>query len=307
MQYFSTRDSELRVSAQEAIVRGLAPQSGLFVPEAFPKADLEGWKNLSYPELAEKVLAGFLTDYSADFLHNATAATYGAAFDGKAGRTVKVRENLYSLELWHGPTCAFKDYALQLMPKLLVEAKKMLGGLSFMLRGLPFLYQGQELGMANCAFPSIEAIDDVSSRDEYQRCLKVGLNEEEALKVVSHYSRDNGRTPFQWNDEKNGGFTTGTPWLMVNPQYKEINAASQIGREGSIYEFYKSMIALRRDDRYEDTIVYGVTEPVLEDQKDIMAYFRRGEKQDILVIGNFRDEAAEVEILELKGGSLCVH
>ena len=127
MQYFSTRDSELRVSAQEAIVRGLAPQSGLFVPETFPKADLEGWKNLSYPELAEKVLAGFLTDYSADFLHNATAATYGAAFDGKAGRTVKVREGLYSLELWHGPTCAFKDYALQLMPKLLVEAKKMLG------------------------------------------------------------------------------------------------------------------------------------------------------------------------------------
>ena len=77
MQYFSTRDSELRVSAQEAIVCGLAPQSGLFAPEAFPKADLEGWKNLSYPELAEKVLAGFLTDYSADFLHNATAATYG--------------------------------------------------------------------------------------------------------------------------------------------------------------------------------------------------------------------------------------
>ena len=75
---------------------------------------------------------------------------------------------------------------------------------------------------------------------------EVGLNEEEALKAVSNYSRDNGRTPFQWNDEKNGGFTTGTPWLMVNPQYKEINAASQIGREGSIYEFYKSMIALRR-------------------------------------------------------------
>lgn len=181
------------------------------------------------------------------------------------------------------------------------KGKKLLGMMYFMLKGLPFIYQGQELGMANCAFPSIEAIDDVSSRDEYQCCLKVGLNEEEALKVVSHYSRDNGRTPFQWNDEKNGGFTTGTPWLMVNPQYKEINAASQIGREGSIYEFYKNMIALRRDDRYEDTIVYGVTEPVLEDQKDIMAYFRRGEKQDILVIGNFRDEAAEVEIPELKG------
>lgn len=124
MQYLSTRDSALRVSAQEAIVRGLAPQSGLFVPETFPQADLDAWKNLSYPELAEKVLAGFLTDYSADFLHTATASTYGAAFGGKAGETVKVRDGLYSLELWHGPTCAFKDYALQLMPKLLVEAKK---------------------------------------------------------------------------------------------------------------------------------------------------------------------------------------
>ena len=127
MQYLSTRDSALRVSAQEAIVRGLAPQSGLFVPETFPQADLDAWKNLSYPELAEKVLAGFLTDYSADFLHTATASTYGAAFGGKAGETVKVRDGLYSLELWHGPTCAFKDYALQLMPKLLVEAKKNLG------------------------------------------------------------------------------------------------------------------------------------------------------------------------------------
>lgn len=124
MQYQSTRDSRLRVSASEAIVRGLAPQSGLFVPETFPQADLDAWKHLSYPELAQKVLAGFLTDYSADFLKQATEATYGAAFGGKAGRTVKVQDGLYSLELWHGPTCAFKDYALQLMPKLLVEAKR---------------------------------------------------------------------------------------------------------------------------------------------------------------------------------------
>ena len=123
MQYQSTRDSRLRVSASEAIVRGLAPQSGLFVPETFPQADLDAWKHLSYPELAQKVLAGFLTDYSADFLKQATEATYGTAFGGKAGRTVKVQDGLYSLELWHGPTCAFKDYALQLMPKLLVEAK----------------------------------------------------------------------------------------------------------------------------------------------------------------------------------------
>ena len=127
MQFQSTRDSALRVSSSEAIVRGLAPKSGLFVPESFPQADLEGWKSLSYPALAEQVLKSFLTDYSADFLHSATAATYGEAFGGKAGETVKVSDGIYALELWHGPTCAFKDYALQLMPKLLVEAKKNLG------------------------------------------------------------------------------------------------------------------------------------------------------------------------------------
>ena len=127
MQFQSTRDSALRVSSSEAIVRGLAPKSGLFVPESFPKADLENWKSLPYPALAEQVLKGFLTDYSADFLHSATAATYGEAFGGKAGETVKVSDGVYALELWHGPTCAFKDYALQLMPKLLVEAKKNLG------------------------------------------------------------------------------------------------------------------------------------------------------------------------------------
>lgn len=127
MQYQSTRDSRLHVSASEAIVRGLAPQSGLFVPETFPQADLNAWKYLSYPELAQKVLEGYLTDYRAEFLKEATESTYGAAFGGNAGRTVRVRDGVYALELWHGPTCAFKDYALQLMPKLLVEAKHNLG------------------------------------------------------------------------------------------------------------------------------------------------------------------------------------
>lgn len=124
MQFQSTRDANLRVSSSEAIVRGLAPQSGLFVPMQFPQADVAGWKNLAYPELAERVVGLYLTDYSQEFLHTATAETYGAAFAGKAGETKRVRDGLYSLELWHGPTCAFKDYALQLMPKLLVEGKR---------------------------------------------------------------------------------------------------------------------------------------------------------------------------------------
>ena len=127
LQFQSTRDPNTIVSSSEAILCGLAPDGGLFVPTAFPKAELEDWKSLSYPELAQKVLAGFLTDYDPAFLGEAAAATYGDAFAGKAGYVQKVHDGLYSLELWHGPTCAFKDYALQLMPKLLVQAKKNLG------------------------------------------------------------------------------------------------------------------------------------------------------------------------------------
>ena len=126
MKLYSTRDPQKTVNAAEAIVRGLAPGGGLYIPENFPKVDLEGWKNLSYPELTEKVLAGFLTDYSPEFLKSAAQAAYGPAFGENAGKTVKVQDGLYALELWHGPTCAFKDYALQLMPRLLVEGKRSL-------------------------------------------------------------------------------------------------------------------------------------------------------------------------------------
>lgn len=127
MQYQSTRDAALRVSAAQAIVQGLAPHSGLFVPQTFPQVDWQAWKDLTYPELAAQVVGSFLTDYDPDFLRSAAAATYGEAFGGKAGELKKVHDGLHALELWHGPTCAFKDYALQLMPKLLVEAKRMLG------------------------------------------------------------------------------------------------------------------------------------------------------------------------------------
>lgn len=127
MDYQSTRGGACGVSASEAIVRGLAPDGGLYVPQSFPKADLQAWKNLSYPQLAEKVVGSFLTDYDPAFLSQTTETTYGAAFAGKAGHVEKVHDGMYSLELWHGPTCAFKDYALQLMPKLLLQGKKNLG------------------------------------------------------------------------------------------------------------------------------------------------------------------------------------
>ena len=127
MQFFSTRDQSRRVSASQAIAQGLSDEGGLFVPESFPQVDVKALCGLDYPAMAAAVLREYLTDYDPAFLAGAAAATYGDAFGGKAGYLAPVEGDTWALELWHGPTCAFKDYALQLMPKLLVEAKRNLG------------------------------------------------------------------------------------------------------------------------------------------------------------------------------------
>lgn len=124
MQFCSTRDEEQFASASQAIAQGLAGDGGLFVPTSFPQVDLDALLALpDYPALAAAVLGAFLTDYDPAFLKQAALDTYGARFGGKAARLVQAADGMYSLELWHGPTCAFKDYALQLMPRLLAEAK----------------------------------------------------------------------------------------------------------------------------------------------------------------------------------------
>ena len=127
MQFFSTRDQNRKVTSSQAIAQGLSDEGGLFVPESFPQVDVKALCGLDYPALAAAVVREYLTDYDPAFLTEATRSTYVAAFGGKAGYLAPVEGDTYALELWHGPTCAFKDYALQLMPKLLVEAKKNLG------------------------------------------------------------------------------------------------------------------------------------------------------------------------------------
>ena len=127
MQFYSTRDRNRVVTSSEAIAQGLSDEGGLFVPASFPQVDVQALCALDYPEMAAAIVGEYLTDYSKEFLAQATKTTYGAAFGGKAGYLAPVSQDVYALELWHGPTCAFKDYALQLMPKLLVEAKKNLG------------------------------------------------------------------------------------------------------------------------------------------------------------------------------------
>ena len=176
-----------------------------------------------------------------------------------------------------------------------IESKKMLAALNFMLRGIPFIYQGQELGMENVPFSSIEEVDDISSLDEYQVALDAGLTPEDALKAVARFSRDNARTPMQWSDAAHAGFTTGTPWLRVNPNYTSINAAAQMDDPDSVFHFYRKLIRLRKDPAYKETIVYGDLEPAFREQHNLMAYYRRGEKT-LLVIGNFQNEEQAVTL-----------
>ena len=139
--------------------------------------------------------------------------------------------------------------------------------------------------MTNVAFHSIDEIDDCSIfLDEYQVALDAGLTPEAAFKAVVPYSRDNARTPFQWDATANAGFTTGTPWLKVNPMhYTDINAAEQANRPDSMYHWYKELIALRKNPEYKDVVVYGEFVPYKEEQTNLMAYYRKGTDRTLLV------------------------
>lgn len=176
-----------------------------------------------------------------------------------------------------------------------LDSKKLLAGVYFFLRGIPFIYQGQEIGMENMDFTSMEQIDDISTIDEYKVALNAGCTEKEALQAASAFSRDNARTPVQWNTEKNAGFTTGIPWLEVNPDYKEINVESQLTDSDSLLSFYKKMTALRKTQEYKDTFVYGSFKPYKEDQENLIAYTRTEEK-NILVMGNLQSQSRNVEL-----------
>lgn len=175
-------------------------------------------------------------------------------------------------------------------------SKKCLGGLNFCLRGLPFLYQGQEIGMENMTFHHIEEIDDISSQDEYRVALAAGCTPEEALAAVAHYSRDNARTPMQWDASHNAGFTTGTPWLKVNPNYTRLNVAEQRQRADSVYQFYRQLIQLRKSPDCGETLVYGSCTPYRAEQKNLMAYFRQSDTQRLLVMGNLQNAPQDVDL-----------
>ena len=177
-------------------------------------------------------------------------------------------------------------------------SKKALAAVYFFLRGIPFIYQGQEIGMENCPFESIDQIDDISSKDEYKVCRDAGYSEEESMKLLRVYSRDNARTPVQWSDEENAGFSTHKPWMIVNPNYREINLAKQKDDRNSVYTFYKQMIALYKDPAYHETLTFGRFEPYMRETKNLIAYYRKGEGQTLLVLANFQNEPQTVMLPE---------
>lgn len=179
---------------------------------------------------------------------------------------------------------------------LCLASKKLLGGVNFCLKGLPFLYQGQEIGMENTVFSSIEDVDDIGTLDEYKVGLDAGLSPKEALEAAGHFSRDNGRTPMQWSAGEQAGFTTGKPWLAVNPNYTRINVESQENDPDSVLNFYRKLTALRKDSRYQEALVYGTFVPYLEEEKNLIGYLRKTDDQTLLVLANFQKEGRMVKL-----------
>lgn len=177
--------------------------------------------------------------------------------------------------------------------------KKMLGATSVLLRGIPFVYQGQEIGMVNCEMDSIEEYDDISTIDQYQVALDAGLSKEEALEACYINSRDNARTPMQWNGNKNAGFSEGKPWLKVNPCYKEINVEKQEGRTDSVLAFYKQLLGLRKSAEYKEIFVYGDFVPVFEEEDTIFAYLRVLDGQKILIAANYGKDGRSLTLNSL--------
>lgn len=179
------------------------------------------------------------------------------------------------------------------------DAVKTLAAVYFFLRGVPFIYQGQELGMVNFQRSSVEEFNDLSSIDQYYRSMEEGCSPEEALRYVNLRSRDNARTPFPWDGGQYGGFSAAVPWLGMTREYPEINAQAQSGREGSVLEFYRDMIRFRQHGPFRDCLIYGGIEP-LESSPEVIAYRRYTESESLLCFFNMGESEA-VEMLPLRG------
>ena len=173
---------------------------------------------------------------------------------------------------------------------------KMLATCIHMMQGTPYVYQGEELGMTNCPFNTLDNFRDLESINAFHELTEQGkMTEEDMMAAIGYKGRDNARTPMQWDDSAYAGFSTANPWIMVNPNYTKINAKDQINREDSVFKYYQKLIKLRHE---SELIVYGTYDLILDDDKDIYAYIRTLGDEKLIVYCNFSENTREVELPE---------
>ncbi len=189
------------------------------------------------------------------------------------------------------------------------QGAKCLAAAFMMLRGIPFIYQGQELGMTKTEFADQSEFRDLVAFTEYEKCLSRGMTKAQALERVSLHTRDQSRTPMLWDDSDTAGFTTGTPWIRLHQDHRTLNVKKELADPGSVLCFYKKLIALRKDPQYSECLTWGRTLALDCKNEACMAYVRQSAKQRILVCANFSDKpcalAAQGEIL-LKTGETAL-
>lgn len=173
---------------------------------------------------------------------------------------------------------------------------KMLATCIHMMQGTPYVYQGEELGMTNCPFNTLDNFRDLESINAFHELTEQGkMTEEDMMAAIGYKGRDNARTPMQWDDSAYAGFSTANPWIMVNPNYTKINARDQVNREDSVFKYYQKLIKLRHE---SELIVYGTYDLILDDDKDIYAYIRTLGDEKLIVYCNFSENTREVELPE---------
>lgn len=179
-------------------------------------------------------------------------------------------------------------------------SKKMLATLYMMLHGTPFIYQGQEIGMENIRMSSMDDYDDIATHEIYKRALLAGISKKEAFESMFNRSRDNSRTPMQWNSKKNAGFSEAeNTWLLTNSNYKKINVTEQEKKENSVLNFYKKLINLRKEsNKYSEVVVFGQFVPIDYMEENLIAYKRILGNKEIFVLVNFSSEDLTIELDE---------
>ncbi|WP_121640724.1 alpha-glucosidase [Virgibacillus sp. Bac330] len=179
------------------------------------------------------------------------------------------------------------------------KSAKMLATLLHGMKGTPYIYQGEEIGMTNVQFPSIDDYEDIELINWYHERLAQGHHKEDLMQAIYAIGRDNARTPMQWSDKPHAGFTTGQPWLNVNPNYTTINTEAALADPNSIFYYYQQLIALRKQ---EPTIIHGKFDLLLEDNEEIFAYTRTHQEDTLLVVCNFTDQQQTCELPNVPEG-----